>query len=568
MEDILWAKNRHLFGGLEPSNMKTFTATKTKANEADDGTITVTIKAKGPGVTMTPNGQVLCVCEKVIIRKSTEGYPKDEFDGELVATVTDKNYGTTRTITDENVKDGKTYYYAAFPCSYQGVCNRNKANRAMVDLSHVIPYTYFFGYDLDLDDSNPATRVSYPDDVDNAMFEPVKMDYENGVFTYGGWRIEPGTKFMPRPCMLKYDGTVDHYLDPNNYALKTDGTASSVADMSFAGNAMMEWPKIYTKRWDTTDSDGNKIYHFRCSNIKIDDDWDCWCNYDINDNVIDHFYTPIYFGSSDGTRLRSISGASPKVSTLPASLNTMARANGSSDWTLEVFADRLLIQDLLVLMSKSTNTQESYGMGCYFEWEEYEKFTIGDMDTKGMFWGSTDLNTGVKVFGMENWWAGYSRHIAGCSSGLNSSYLHVKITRGTHDGSTATDYSFSNYTGYITTGTRPSFINNSTSHEGYINSMTTYPWGRIPYNEDGSNSTYECDCAASFPKTTTSNYKNIYTLINGFYFSNKSLSTGGEGRFYRYEGAFAFNLEHKTDDLDGRSDCLGAALSCKPSAQA
>ena len=38
---------------------------------------------------------------------------------------------------------------------------------------------------------------------------------------------------------------VDHYLNPNDYTKKVNGSASKVADTSFGGNAMMEWPKIY-----------------------------------------------------------------------------------------------------------------------------------------------------------------------------------------------------------------------------------------------------------------------------------------------------------------------------------
>ena len=38
--------------------------------------------------------------------------------------------------------------------------------------------------------------------------------------------------------MLTYAGVVDHYLNPNDYTKKTDGTASSVTSTAFGGNAM------------------------------------------------------------------------------------------------------------------------------------------------------------------------------------------------------------------------------------------------------------------------------------------------------------------------------------------
>lgn len=114
---------------------------------------------------------------------------------------------------------------------------------------------------------------------------------------------------------------------------------------------MMEWPKIYTKRWEE-----NGVYHFRCSDIPQDDTWDCWCNYDRNNNEIDHFYTPIYFGSNVSSKLRSISGQANMVSKNATTEINYAKANGS-DWYTEVLADRLLIQDLLVMMGKSTDCQ-------------------------------------------------------------------------------------------------------------------------------------------------------------------------------------------------------------------
>lgn len=48
---------------------------------------------------------------------------------------------------------------------------------------------------------------------------PAYMNFETGVFNYGGWE---NAFFMPKPCMLKYDGTVDYYLDPNDYTKRVD----------------------------------------------------------------------------------------------------------------------------------------------------------------------------------------------------------------------------------------------------------------------------------------------------------------------------------------------------------
>lgn len=398
-EDLIFGKNRHFFGGIEPSNMLTFTA----HGGTPQGQYCVLITATLPNDTVV-NEQTLCTVKGAIIRRKTTDYPKDEFDGDLVADIKEST-----TFMDFGLSSTGTYYYAAFPYTTQGVYNRNKSNRAVVNEPEpmkefsaksvyvsasdtvkveitaklpssvagavirrsttgyptsetegelfknitangtytdtnvtvgvvyyysAFPYTstgaynrseanrtsvtpkkrdYLFGYDLVKATSSPTGRVTYPSDVDNAAFTPAAMNFSTGKFNYGGWAFDPGEKFMPRPCMLTYAGKVDHYLDPNNYTKKIDGSASKVADTSFGGNAMMEWPKIYTKRWES-----NGVYHFRCSDTPQDDTWDCWCNYDRNNNQIDHFYTPIYFGSLVSGKLRSISGAANSVNTTAA----------------------------------------------------------------------------------------------------------------------------------------------------------------------------------------------------------------------------------------------------------
>jgi hypothetical protein len=49
-------------------------------------------------------------------------------------------------------------------------------------------------------------------------------------FNYGSWK---NAFFMPRPCMLKFDGTVDYYLNPNDYSKKEDGTASDITNFEY-----------------------------------------------------------------------------------------------------------------------------------------------------------------------------------------------------------------------------------------------------------------------------------------------------------------------------------------------
>lgn len=610
-EDIIFGKNRHFFGGIEPSNMIKFIAA------FEDGK--VKIDAQLPNDTVI-NGQTLCTVAGAIIRKKITDYPKDEFDGEEIAKISSSGI-----FTDVNVDEHGTYYYAAFPYTAQGVYNRNSANRAVVnepkpmvmfraksiydsdaDTARVeitakipegvvgavirkkitgypenevdgdefititadgvytdtnvaigvtyyyaaFPYTstgaynrseenraditpkrrdYLFGYDLVKSTSGQDARVSYPSDVDNAAFSSAAMNFSGGTFNYGGWPSVPGEKFMPRPCMLKYDGTVAEYLNPNDYTKTVEGTASQVANANFGGNAMMEWPKIYTKRWVE-----NGIYHFRCSDVPIDEDYDCWSNYDKNNNQIDHFYTPIYFGSSVSNRLRSISGQGNYVNNTAQSEINLALANGEG-WYTEFLADRLLIQDLLVMMAKSTDTQGKYGTGRCASGNT-SAIGQGTMNTKGLFWGSTDQTSGVKVFGMENWWGNLWRRIAGWINANGTQ--KIKITWGTHDGSTTPTFNLDG-NGYIpVTGATPTGTSG-----GYISDTVDLKFGRISYQANGSATTKEGD---------------------GLWFNNGQVDyaiVGGHWSDALLVGAFCATLSVAASYANAND---GAALSCKP----
>ncbi len=608
-EDLIYGKNRHLFGGIEPSNMIAFNGS------VQNGVIKIT--ATLPEDTIIDR-QLLCSVGGAIIRRKDSGYPKDEFDGDLVADIK-----ASTVLSDASASATGTYYYAAFPYSAQGVYNRSKANRMVINEPEpmkvfaarsvydrasdsmtveitaelpdnvagamirksttdypetesdgtlfqnitsdgtytdtnvetgqiyyysAFPYTstgvynrsdknrayadpqkrgYLFGYDLKNDTANPSTRVIYPSDVDNSAFTPAHMDFNSNTFNYGDWNFKPGEKFMPRPCMLNYAGQVDHYLDPDNYEKRVDGTPSKVADTTFGGNAMMEWPKIYTKRWEE-----NGVYHFRCSDTPQDDTWDCWCNYDRFNNKIDHFYTSIYFASRNYQVLRSISGNSNSIDCTAEEEVRFAKANGD-DWYTDILADRLLIQDLLVMMGKSTDCQTIFGKGVCPTLGE-AGITPGTMNAKGLFWGSETPANGVKVFGMENFWGNLWRRVAGWINDNNS--VKLKITRGNHDGSTG-DYNLDG-SGYV--GVSAAMSGNS---GGYIQGMKTFVWGRIPNFIYGSSSTYEAD---------------------GAWFDTSKVGyacTGGSRQQSLTVGPFCADLRNLATT---KSNYIGTGISCKP----
>ena len=440
---------------------------------------------------------------------STVGYLLNTDNGQAVANVQNEIDNRKTEIDDATPSDTKTY-------------SSNKIN-ALIQGS-----AWKFGYDIDLSDENPATRVIYPPDVDNYLFTPAYMDFANDVFNYSSWNIRPGEKFMPKPCMLKYDGSVDYFLDIDDNTKKEDSTASDVANTAYGGNAMIQWGLLYIKRWES-----NGIYHFRVSNEKLDADYECWSNYDINNNVIPHFYTSVYFGGDDGSgKMRSLSGISNYVNHTAAEEITAAMANGD-DWYTEVFADQKLLEDLAVMMAKTTDVQTAYGKG---RSESSSALAPGALNTKGVFWGENAGTGGVKLFGMENPFGNIWRRKAGYMMINGTQY--VKMTRGTKDGSTAVDYNTTG-AGYIQI---PSSDITGTS-SGYINSMMTTPYGRLPKGVSGSQTTYEADgCWWNRDETR-------YALF------------GGGWGYGRQVGVFFVRLDPAPS---GVAPNVGASLSYKP----
>ena len=334
------------------------------------------------------------------------------------------------------------------------------------------PVMKCYGFTIDQTDSNPETSVTYTDEA--VGMTPFQMDLSTGIPSYGSWA---DAFFMPKPCMLKSDGTVDYYLDPDDFTKKADGTASDVTNDSYDGNAMMEWPVIYVSRT----MDGDTIFT-KIASYEVDSTFKCYSNINASGDIVP-FYTPIYNGSLDANnKLRSLSGKTIMTSKTATQEMQYAQANGSG-WNIEVVADRFLIDDLLVLIGKNLNTQNVFGQGFTTGGSASNMKLTGTLDDKGLFYGLSDASIPVKVFGMENYWGQQNRRVAGWI--LQNRYHYIKMTHGTEDGSTATGYN-TDGAGYIVTG-------KTISASGYISKMDASENGLLPVSASGGNSTYYCD---------------------------------------------------------------------------
>ena len=431
-------------------------------------------------------GQTASTVEKVIIRRKKDTFPVDENDGDLILITERKNFGAYKRVpyidVIENVQMGETYCYKAFPINNVGLVGYSASNESKFTTKDY----WLFGFKLDQNESDPASMITYIEDNEN--YQPAYMDYANDEFNYGSWE---NAWFMKiKPCMLNYDGTVAYYLNPNDYSLKEDGTASDIANASFGGNAMIGIPKTYWKIIDNGDDTAN-IYF---SNKKIDDDFHCWSHIDNNGNEIDYCYMPIYNGYLDGTRLRSLSNKTPMHSKTVTEEINLAKANNIDDnaiWYTEVYSDRMLINLLLLLIGKSTDSQAVFGNGYIynpsFSNSNPTPIKTGTVDNKGLFWGkgSDDYTSGIKVFGMEHWWGYQWRRIAGWINDKGTQ--KIKLTYGQSDSSTTDGYNTNGF-GYISIGCTPKGTSG-----GYISKTTFTKYGLFPTTISGSATTYYTD---------------------------------------------------------------------------
>lgn len=405
-------------------------------------------------------------------------------------------------------------------------------------------YGHVYGFYINGAESDPEKAVTYL--ADAVGMTPAHMNFTTGVFDYGDWE---DAFFMPRPCMLKSDGTVDYYLDPNDYTKKVNGSTSDVANTSYDGNAMMEWGKNGKKIWLKVVPDSNKksaaIY---ISDYQVDEGFNDFAFHNVNGESVSHFYTPIYNGSEDyDSKLRSLSGQTLSKSRNTTTQRTYAQKNNPSGvniWDIEVFVDRILINFLLILISKTLNTQEAFGEGATTGGTEAinDTFHTGVHDDKGLFYGTNSgtvsVNTFgncVKVFGMENWWGVEWRRTLGLI--LASGVEKIKLTRNTEDGSTVTDYN-QDGSGYVSTG-----VECSGTSGGYISEVEFTDKALLPKVANGSASTFFCD---------------------GLWWNasdERVVLFGGHSSHSSAAGAFCCLLNHPGSTTYWH---FGAALSCKP----
>lgn len=229
----------------------------------------------------------------------------------------------------------------------------NHESRIIKLESHYVPK---YGVRIDKTNSNPSTRVTYIGD--SVGFTP--MNGGNGSFSWGSWE-SIFNDLEIKPCVLQ-NKSVKYYLNPNDFALKSDGTASLLDGTD--GDVMIEFGKQIWYKW--TDEGSTYIIEFSET----------------------HF-----------------PGAVKYAFETEEGYNQM------------LYYPLLLTQILFVIFFKSTDSQSSLGRGYVDGNDNY--ITTGNTNNKGMFYGSSNGTEQMKFLGIEDFWGNKVFWIDGIATNEN-----------------------------------------------------------------------------------------------------------------------------------------------------
>ena len=410
--------------------------------------------------------QVVQTTAGIIVRRKAGSAPESITDGDLVVDCGPSEYAETA-FEDTGLDNDTEYFYRFFPYSDHNVYNKNEAN-----IISATPKEYIlYGFYIDPNDSNPATRVHYTDMAEGMT--PAKMNFTTGEFDAGSWDETVFFRVNNKPYMVKSNGQIDYELDPNDYTKKADGSGSSaISDTGYDGNAMARFDTVWLYQYK--DSQGR--FNCKICNIQLDS-------------------------------------------------NYHAAKNNGSLWSTRSWAQRNLVNMLLILMGRSTDTQATFGQGHDSGGSQASHLTkTGTLYNKGAFFG-TNTNAVMKVFHIENWWGNAWERIEGLVTDANKQIL-VKMKKPYNQTGA----------GYTATGITPGGTSG-----GYISAADMKEYGGyLPKTASGSSSTYDCDglwFAAS-----------CYAIVGG------SCHNGA------LDGAFAVDLDNAVSISYW---AFGAALSCE-----
>ena len=98
----------------------------------------------------------------------------------------------------------------------------------------------------------------------------------------------------------------------------------------------------------------------------------------------DVVYLPMFEGSLINGKMRSLADKAPADNTSGTQEIDYCKANGAG-WQLDDWSNTAMVEDLLMLLGKTTDVQKKYGRG---NDSSRSLLTTGTLKSKGEFWGA------------------------------------------------------------------------------------------------------------------------------------------------------------------------------------
>lgn len=267
-------------------------------------------------------------------------------------------------------------------------------------VSPLAPTIKVYGFHQNFTDLNPDSTISYtiPNpqyDVINADYLPMMTNINNGTTTAGSWATFLSDVLHNKPAMVKTNGQVDYWLDPDDYTKKENGTASDYNNTSYAGGAFAWIDKIFIKEVYAADGQSRDVYF---SFGEAPDDTFEPLGFHDNVSELEGLWLPMGYMDANGKTL--ITGTTP-----------VASKTCEQEWTLiQGFSSRArflggpiinVLRDLEYMLFKSTDIQKTAGYGrCNaYSTEGQNKYNrvVNNGVVKG-FYGNGDKVTNNKLF--------------------------------------------------------------------------------------------------------------------------------------------------------------------------
>lgn len=229
----------------------------------------------------------------------------------------------------------------------------------------------------------------------NKDYTPVSLNATTGAMSLNSWAQFPTVR-ANKPYMVKSDGTPDYRLNENDYTKKEDGTDSDVANAEYDGGAFSWMIKIYKQEYMLGD---DRVVRYSFSKRE---GFEAIGFIDSDNKELEGVWIPMFYGSIVDTKMKSISGTQPCYSNQTSAEKTAIDNFGTR---AKFFGGPIIntINDILIMMAKSTNSQESYGYGNSSGYDSSaENPTHGVLENAvvngGQFYGTKDAKSLNKIF--------------------------------------------------------------------------------------------------------------------------------------------------------------------------